>query len=161
MKKSVEMIYENFPKIQSVIENQEQDLNNLGEIEKVFSKMASFFLDPQNKSFDLKEVYTSLQDDWLVFAFECIETFFKNDSYLLKSDYSSLILEEHDPLVNQKGFSDILNETGIFFTKQKVNTYYSRDKLPKPEVIISGLPYWKKSVVLEYGENQKRKQEEK
>jgi len=161
-KKSLDLIFEAFPQIEKGFGKSESLQVNEGSdpILFTFYKLALFFQEPKNNDFDMRLVYLHLQDDWLSFAFECLETFFKEDTFSLSKDYSSIIKEAEDPLLNQTGFSDILESKGFDIDRKKLNVYYKRDKLPTPDRIISGLPFWYLSTVLRFAENTDIKKKE-
>lgn len=150
-KKSIEMILKQFPMFAERLDNDDQIMTkkDLDQVEKVFYEMCLFFKNPVDCSFDMGLLYKYLQDDWVKFAFECLETFFKNDTFLLSNDYT-LILTDKDPLLNQTSFAKCLNDAGIKFDRKKLNVYYERGKLPKVDAMIEGKPYWLESTVQEY-----------
>ncbi|MCM2534492.1 hypothetical protein NDK43_21795 [Neobacillus pocheonensis] len=58
---------------------------------------------------------------------------------------------------NQKQFADFLSEHGLNYDKRKLNVYYSRGKIPKADFELAGIPYWCKSKVEEFCEQEKER----
>lgn len=150
-KKATELILNYFPMLSDMMIDDDQTTTkkDLSETESVFHQMALFFQNPKEHTFDIGLVYSHLQGDWVSFAFECLETFFKDDTFLLPKDYS-MTINDHDPLLNQSSFAKRLNESGLKFDRKKLSVYYERGKLPKNDALIEGKPYWLTSTVREY-----------
>lgn len=156
MKNASKLIIEKFPYLhehinahQNVLARQQviNDMDN--QIEETFIELLWFFEDPNNNSFDLQVVYKTLNDDWLLFALEVIEVFFRNDLYLINKPLNSLIVT--DDYVDQSGASRQLILNGLeSYTQNKVATYIYRDTFPEPDLIISNKRYWKKSTISDY-----------
>ena len=146
MKKSVEMIYNQYPHL----EKYDMTKNDV-ERDRVLYALTRFFLYPDTEYFDLKTLYVCLENQDLQLALNAIQTFFSQDTYLLREDVEPMILQpEQNPLMNQKGFVDLLVEHGLNFDKSKLNVYKNRGLLPIPSLYISGKPYWYKSQILKY-----------
>ena len=73
--------------------------------------------------------------------------FFLKDTYLIQKPTLSILREPGENYFNQKQFADFLSEHGLNYDKRKLNVYYSRGKIPKADVELSGTPYWSKSTV--------------
>jgi hypothetical protein len=61
-------------------------LQSLDYVERTFLKLAWFFENPDNENFDLKTLYKHLDDDWLEWALELITLYFREDTYLIKTN---------------------------------------------------------------------------
>lgn len=127
-------------------------LSALTDVEAVFLKLIWFFENPDDQNFNLEILYKSLSDEWLEFAVEMIDLFFKKDTYLIRNPTTSFVSDNKEYL-NQKEFADFLVSNGIPFTRQKVNIYLKRGKMPHPDLTISGVKFWFVSTCLKYLED--------
>lgn len=152
-KKSLNLVFEAFPSLEKLMKGaSDKEINNMNDTEIVFYQLALFFEEPKMNSFDMRLLYLNLKDDWLTFAFECLETFFKEDTFLLRRDYESIIKESQEPLLNQKQFADELKTKGFDMERNKLNVYYKRGKLPFPDQLIFDKPHWYLSTVTRFAE---------
>src|SRR5699024_619438 len=92
-------------------------------------------------------------DDWLSFALECINFFFSEDTYLLKEKKFSIITED-STFYNRSDFANFLLEHydkhGINFSRQMINTYLKRGRIPEPDIVIGKTKYWQKETCNQY-----------
>jgi hypothetical protein len=102
-------------------------------------------------------LYQHLDNDWLELALELITQFFREDTYLIQQPTLSIIGKNNNEYFNQKHFADFLSESGLKYDKGKLNVYYSRGKVPEPDLELSGTPYWSKSIVDEFCEQEKKR----
>jgi len=155
MKNSTDMILDRLPVLNQYINTDEcilisnEALSKLNDMEQTFLKLVCFFEDPNEQNFNLESIYKTLEDDWLVFALEVIFVFFKKDTYLLKESKVEFVTENNNYL-NQSQFVDFLNNNGVKYTRQKMNTYIKRGKIPEPSLVVAGVKYWDHSVCVEY-----------
>lgn len=157
MRKTTQRIVKQFPFFEQKLQDChnvllfEQALQSLdSDVEKTFFKLAWFFENPEEESFDLGCLYKHLQDDWLEFALEVIAFYFKYDTYLIKESKSPLIIK--DNYVSQSEFARILNEKGLDYTQNKIAVYRQRGKFPQEDAVIGGVPYWTRESVEKFSE---------
>lgn len=152
MKNAIEMIYKQYPHLEAFDMTKNND-----ERDRVLHALTRYFLAPDVENFDLRELYTYLENQDLQLALNAIQTFFSQDTYLLQDEVEPMILQpKQNPLMNQKGFVELLVENGMKFDKSKLNVYYSRDLLPAPALYIAGKPYWYKSQIMKYIQKNKK-----
>lgn len=161
MKHSTKRIIETFPKFKGKLkayENillAEEALKGLTEVEAVFLRLAWFFEAPEHEGFNIGLLNRYLDNEWLEFALELITQFYREDTYLIQQPSFFILHEPKENYFNQKQFADFLSEHGLNYDKRKLNVYYSRGKLPKPNVELAGTPYWSKSIVEEFCKEEK------
>jgi hypothetical protein len=137
MKRSTKRIIEKFPKFKRKLKayenilSVEEAMKGLTGVEAVFLKLAWFFEDPEQESFNIGLLYHHLDNEWLEFALELMSQFFREDTYLIQNPTHSILRETPDDYFNQKQFADFLSEQGLNYDKRKLNVYYSRGKIPK------------------------------
>ncbi|MCM3653387.1 hypothetical protein [Metabacillus litoralis] len=102
-------------------------------------------------------LYKHLDNDWLELALELIAQFFREETYLIQEPVLSFIRKGSNEYFNQTQFADFLSERGLKYDKRKLNVYYKRGKLPKIDVEISGTPFWSKSTVEDFCEQEKKR----
>jgi hypothetical protein len=102
-------------------------------------------------------LYKHLDNDWLELALELIAQFFREETYLIQEPVLSFIRKGSNEYFNQTQFADFLSERGLKYDKLKLNFYYKRGKLPKIDVEISGTPFWSKSTVEDFCEQEKKR----
>src|SRR5699024_8568389 len=119
----------------------DDSLSKLNATQQTFLKMIWFFEKPNEANFNLESLYKELDQEWLPFALEAIYTFFKKDTYLLQQSHSMLVKED-SKFLNQAQFARFLNDHGLNYSRGKFSVYLSRGKLPKPDLKVSGTPYW-------------------
>lgn len=162
MKKTTQRIVEAFPVLKNILNNNDlcpsenELIKRLNDIEKTFLELACFFEEPNKNSFDLSSLYNYLDNDWLEFALELITIYFREDTYLIQNPSYSLI-KDGSEYVSLSQFAKELNSKGLNYNRQKLNLYYSRGKIPQPDLIIGGTKYWNKKTVQDYYEQEKRK----
>lgn len=163
MKKTTRKIILNFPKFEGKLKAYknsllvEEALRGLNNIEATFLKLAWFFEEPEHEHFDIALLYKHLDNDWLEFALELIAEYFKEDTYLIQKPTLLFVRKGRDDYFNQKLFADYLAENGLNYDKRKLNVYYNRGKTPEPDLEIGGTPYWKKTSVEEFCEQEKNR----
>jgi hypothetical protein len=163
MKASTKRIIEKFPKFKGKLKayenilSVEEALQGLTDVEAVFLRLAWFFEAPEHESFNIGLLYHRLDNEWLEFALELMTLFFREDTFLIQKPTFSILREMPDHYFNQKKFADFLSEHGLNYDKRKLNVYYSRGKLPKADVELAGTPYWSKSTVKEFCEQEKER----
>jgi hypothetical protein len=152
MKRTTRRIVEKLPNLEDKIVAHEsvllaeEALQSLDKVDQTFLKLAWFFENPEEANFNLTCLYQNLDDDWLEWALELITLYFSEDTYLIKKPSYSIIRDGSE-YVNQSHFADYLNENGLTYTRQKINNYLVRGKIPEADVEIDGTKYWKLSTV--------------
>ncbi|MED3562516.1 hypothetical protein [Bacillus xiapuensis] len=155
MKNSTERILNYFPMFKKnltlALENETSvDLSSFSDIERTFFSLALFFERPKTCSFDyLGMLYTHLDNEWLELALELVTDYFQKDTFLIQKPSFSIIKEE-DHYLNSSQFADYLCENGLKYDRAKVKNYYDRGKLPRADLTIAGVNYWKKESVVSY-----------
>lgn len=145
--KSIEKVIHFFPMLPKYMEVEPTIVKEkLSEVEFVFYELCLFFQNPQNQTFDISSIYRHLEGKNITLALDSLQTFFKEDTYLMPEE-KVLTIYEHDPLVNQTEFSQFLLDNGLSYDLRKLNVYYKRGLLPTPNVVIGGKPYWLESSV--------------
>lgn len=163
MKKSTKRIIETFPHFEDKLMTYKNNLlieeavKGLNAVEATFLNLACFFEDPEHEDFNIGFLYQHLDNDWLELALELITQFFKEDTYLIQQPTLSIIREGKGYFFNQKQFADYLSENGLNYDKRKLNVYYSRGKVPKSDIELAGTPYWSKSTVEDFCEQEKNR----
>jgi hypothetical protein len=163
LKKATKRIIETFPNFEGNLKAYEnillveEAMKGLNQVEATFFKLACFFEEPEHENFNIGLLYQHLDNDWLELALELITQFFKEDTYLIQHPTFSIIREGKDYFFNQKQFADFLSESGLNYDKRKLNVYYSRGKIPKADIELAGTPYWSKSTVEDFCEQEKEK----
>ncbi|MBT2655375.1 hypothetical protein J7E81_09010 [Bacillus sp. ISL-18] len=163
MKRSTKRIIEKFPNFKAKLKayenilSVEEAMQGLTEVEAVFLRLTWFFEAPEQESFNIGLFYHHLDNEWLEFALELMIQFFREDTYLIQQPTFSILRETPDHYFNQKQFADFLSENGLNYDKRKLNVYYSRGKLPKADVEFAGTPYWSKSTVEMFCEQEKER----
>jgi hypothetical protein len=162
MKRTTHRLVEAFPmlkdKVDAHSETQamEKALQGLSTVESTFLQLAWYFEAPERGKFDIGMLYRNLEEDWLEFSLELINSFFRDDTYLIKRPTFSMIREEEEYL-NQAQFADYLTEQGLKYDRKKINVYHSRGKLVPPDFVFGGKPYWKKGTTEEFANEEKRR----
>lgn len=119
----------------------DDSLSKLNPTQQTFLRLIWFFEKPNEANFNLESLYKELDEDWIEFALEAVYTFFKKDTYLLQQSQSMLVKEDSE-FLNQSQFARYLSDQGLNYSRKKFNVYLSRGKLPKPDLTVSGTPYW-------------------
>lgn len=160
MKHATQEVIFYFPVLESYLTDREsvilsnEALSNMSDAEEVFLRLIWFFENPNQGNFNLESLYQKLDNDWLEFAIEVIDLFFKKDTYLIEKPTTSFISEKK-VYYNQKEFADFLTEHGVPFSRPKLNTYMNRNKLPQPDLVVSETKYWLTSTCFKYLEELK------
>jgi hypothetical protein len=163
VKKSTKRILEYFPSFKDKLNAYETSLlaeeamKGLNDVEVVLLKLAWFFEAPKSESFNMELLYHHLDDDFLELALEVITKFFREDTFLIKQPTLSFIRKGNDDYFNQKEFASFLAEQGLNYDKRKLNVYYSRGKVPRADVELSGTPYWSRSTVEVFCDQEKNR----
>jgi hypothetical protein len=163
VKKSTKRIIETFPHFEDkliIYKNNllvEEAVEGLNHVEATCLTLACFFEEPEHKNFNIGLLYQHLNNNWLELALELITQFFKEDTYLIEQSTFSIIRKGNNEYFNQKQFADFLSDSGLNYDKRKLSVYYSRGKIPKPDVELAGTPYWSKSTVEGFCEQEKNR----
>lgn len=162
MKKATKKVIDYFPFLEKHIPDsesvilEEQTLEKFSEVEQVFLKLVWFFEQPEKNNFNLYDIYSSLDGDWLSYALECIFFYFSEDTFLMNEPNFSLITDETE-LYNQSDFANYLldhvDKHNIKFSRQMISTYSKRGTLPDPDLVIGRKKYWKKDTCEAYLEH--------
>ncbi|ASV70213.1 hypothetical protein [Cytobacillus kochii] len=148
MKKATEKVLEIFPVLESKItayENVlliEESMKGLNEIEKTFLKLIWFFEEPESQSFDIRNLYLHLTDEWLELTLELITDYFREETYLIQTKPTFSIIKEDDEYLGMSQLANYLTENGLNYSKQRINMAYKRGKMAEPDLVISGMKYW-------------------
>lgn len=162
MKISTSKIIEKFPKFKEHIHAYENmllvhdALKNLNDFEATFIKLIWFFENPEKENFDLRSFYLYLDNDWLEFALELITEYFREDTFLISEPKYALI-KDGSKYLSSSQFASYLTENGLNYDRQKLNLYYNRGIVPKPDITIAGVKYWSKKTVESFKEHEKNK----
>lgn len=121
-----------------------------------------FFENPNEKSFDLKELYNSSNISDTKLGIQAIEYFFRTSTYVLQADTdNSSLLDGDKPVygsyMNQSEAAHYLTEQGLSFTKGKVSVYVQRGTFPAPDLTLSNKNYWTENTLLHYANQQHSK----
>ncbi|PEB42250.1 hypothetical protein [Bacillus pseudomycoides] len=162
MKKTTQLIIKEFPVLEKYLNSHENIFLNQkalesleSHVEKTFLELAWFFEEPEKNDFNVGKLYKHLQDDWLEFALDLLNTYFKHDTYLIKQSTHSILLNTDD-YFSQTSFANFLNEEGFKYDQRKMSVYRKRGIIPKEDIIIAGVPYWSKFSVKSYAEKLKK-----
>lgn len=159
---SIKSIFERYPAVKIKIEKPNDPTVSLTTQEAVFIQLVHFFQKPTIHQVSLNMLYEHLENDDLLFALQTIVTYFQKDTTLTQSVsqnfYDSNLLNE--PLAGQKKFSTMVEESirGLKFPPSKLHMYWKRksDRIPRPDLIIDGTPYWKVIAVERFIEQEKK-----
>lgn len=166
MKRTLQYIFDRYP---SVKEKLDGGVNPSTNVEEVFYQMALFISDPEKYSFNINLLYKYLENEDLTFALQTIITFFQKDTYLIQNNQNLFINAEelkNTKLYNQTMFAKYLTNNGVNYSVNKFSTYYKRSiegknkKIPKPDLLINGTPYWYENTVQIFLENELQEKEE-
>ncbi|KKI91473.1 hypothetical protein WQ54_14465 [Bacillus sp. SA1-12] len=163
MKRSTKRINEHFPEFEGKLKANknnvliEESMKGLNEVEVTFLKLACFFENPEHEKFDIGLLYQHLDNDWLELALELIAQFFKEDTYLIQMPALSFVRKDSKGFFNQKQFADFLAENELNYDRRKLNVYFSRGKLPNPDLELGGTPYWSQTSVEKFCEEEKKR----
>lgn len=163
MKKATSLVIEKLPILKDRIKADENmlvrqhALDGLDEVERTFLKLIWFFEEPESNDFDLKNLYMQLKDEWLVFALDVIDFYFKEDTYLIQESTDSVLIS--DDYLDQNGASRYLESKGLNFPQGKIATYILRGKFPREDLIISGKKFWRKSTIDKYASELQTKED--
>ncbi len=155
MKNSLNNIYSRFPNVKIKKVNQDLQVTNT---EDIFYQLSLFLEDPETYAFNINLIYKYLRNEDLLFALSIIVDFFQSETKLIDSSLNRFIHQnifEKEKFYNQTMFANYLKENGHNFTPHKLRVYYVRGKLPKPDLVINGTPYWFEATVIKYNTNVK------
>lgn len=158
---SLEKLYERYPVIQEKVERPNDPALILNSQETVFLNLAYFFKNQKDYQITVNMLLEHLKDQELLFALELLVMFFQKDTTLIKevnqSFYSSSLLK--DQLVSATGFAKMVASEieGSKVRPTTIHTYWHRrsKKIPRPDLIIEDVPYWKVEAVSKYIEKEK------
>jgi hypothetical protein len=165
MKRTTHRLVEAFPLLKGKVDAHsdtqamEKELQGLSDVESTFLQLAWYFEAPERGKFDIGLLYRNLDDQWLEFSLELITSFFRDDTYLIKQPTYSMIRDGEEYL-NQAQFADYLTGQGLKYDRRKINVYHSRGKLVAPDFEFCGKPYWKKSTIEVFGNEEKHRLEQ-
>ncbi len=165
--KSVEKIFDRYPNVKEKTKNPNNPQTILTTQEAVFYQLVQFFNQPDAFQFSLNMIYEHLRDEDLLFAIECVISFFQKDTKYVKevsqTYYDTNLIREK--IVGQKGFSRMVEESidGIKFKPSMVHVYWHREtgRIPNADLIIDGTPYWMEKTVESFIEKEKDYRESK
>lgn len=161
MKQSTWRILETFPAFNGKLKayenvlSAEEAMDGLNPVEATFLTLAWFFEDPGRQEFNIGLLYNHLDDDWLELALELMALFFREDTFLIKKPALSFVRKGSNGFFSQKQFADYLKENGLNYDKRKLNVYYHRGKIPKPDLELGGTVYWRRASVETFCEQEK------
>ncbi|MGM0838263.1 MAG: hypothetical protein ACQEV7_19150 [Bacillota bacterium] len=167
MKNVTKRIVDYFPGFKSKLKAYEnvllttEALEGLDQREAAFLKLAWFFECPEHEVFNIGLLYRHLDNEWLELALELIVDFYKKETFLIQRPSISLVRNNSDKYLPQKQFADFLTENGLDYDRRKLNVYLSRDKIPKPDLEISGTKYWCKETVEKFCYEEKHQKAKK
>lgn len=149
------------------MENPNDPMISLNTQEAVFVQLVQFFNQPTVHQFSLNMIYEHLKDEDLLFALQMTITYFQKDTPLVKdvpqNFYDSQLLNEE--LVGQKKFSEMVEDAieGMKFRPSMIAVFWKRrsEKIPRPDLIIGGTPYWKVSTVEGFIKKEKKNRKPK
>ncbi|WP_430510732.1 hypothetical protein [Gottfriedia solisilvae] len=150
MKRSLNLLLENYPIIEKKLNGENIPLTNT---EDVFYQLALYIKDPETYSFNINLLYKFLKDKELIDALHIIFDFFQKDTNLITTPENTFINKEDlnkEEIYNQSTFAKYLTENGLKYTPNKINTYFQRGKIPRADITIGGKPYWFESTVESY-----------
>ncbi|MEH6945436.1 hypothetical protein [Bacillus sp. JJ722] len=159
--RSVDRIFEVYPKIKHKIENPLEPSLVLTNEEYVFYQLVLFFKKPKKIQFSLNMIYEYLKDEDLIFALEMLIEYFQKDTELVRNVSQSFYSEQlkKEQLVGQKKFSVMVESAipGVKFPPAMVHTYWKRNngKIPGADLIIDQTPYWTEKTVAKFIEEKK------
>lgn len=159
---SVNKIYTRYPELKKKKQKATDPKVPLTTKEAVFIQLINFFERPSENQFSLNTLYEHLEDEELLFALEVIISFFQNDTKLVHQVHQTFYDENFlkESFVGQQGFSTMVESAikDIKFKPAMVHVYWKRksDKVPKPDLMIEGRPYWKESTVKKFIQKKKR-----
>ncbi|MCM3089152.1 hypothetical protein M3557_14630 [Bhargavaea ginsengi] len=156
MKHATQRIIEEFPILEEKIDFKNVSCNRkvfegLNETESTFLRLAYFFENPDEVSFDIGQLYRYLNNGWLELALELITEYFRKDTYLIQSPTYSLIKDGSEYYTNAQ-FADELTRRGLNYDRTKLHVYSERGKVPKWDLVVGGMKYWHKDTVQAYYE---------
>lgn len=160
-------ILKRYPIIKKKLERPNDPKLNLSTQEAVFMQLVNFFEQPTVHQVSLNLLYEHLENEDLLFALESVITFFQKDTSLVQdvpqTFYDSNLLNE--PMVGQKKFALMVEEAikGIKFRPSMLHMYWTRrsDRIPRPDMIMDGTPYWKISSVQKFIADEKKRRKAK
>ncbi|WP_409304864.1 hypothetical protein [Peribacillus sp. SCS-155] len=149
MKKTTRKIMDQFPYMEQMINEfgQSNELTSLSDTEKTFLKLAQFFERPEEKTFDLQDMYGNLDNDWLELALKLIVEFFREDTSLIDTS-SFMFMRQGEDYLNEQQFVQYLVKQGL--KRHQAATFTKNAKVPAADLQMNGIPYWKKETVLRY-----------
>ncbi len=162
MKKTTNLIIEQFPNLKKLINEQnkqkldEESLKRLNETQLTFFRLGCFFENPDEFPFELGELYKHLNNEYLEWALELITTYFRKDTYLIQEP-KYLIIRDTETLLNQSQLAEFLTEKGLRYDRHKINLYYGRGTLFEPSIVIGGVKYWDQSEAENFAESEKKR----
>ena len=165
---AINKIFSRFPILKEKSNRPNDPAIALNTQEAVFYQLLRFFQEPHTNQFSVNMIYEHLLDEDLLFAIELMVTYFQKDTTLVKNVsqnfYELNLLREQ--IVNQSKFSSMVESSikGMKFRPSMVYMYWQRrsDKIPRPDLIIEGTPYWKESAVEDFiAKEKKQRRKEK
>ena len=164
---AIKRIFDKYPNVKRKIEEPNDPTVFLTTQEAVFVQLIHFFMNPTVQQFSINMVYEHLEGEDLLFCMEAMITFFQKDTIKVQ-DVSQTFFDTRllkKQIVGQKKFSEMVEEAieGIKFRPSMVYMYWKRrsDRIPRPDLIIDGTPYWFTSSVESFIEKEKTRQKQK
>jgi hypothetical protein len=139
MKHSQKLLLKRFPEMEHISEPRNAR-------EKVFFDLYEFLVAPEKNHYDLQALMKEAEAEDVHFFLEVLYTYFEKDTYLPMKPPKPLVIRENQKQVDYLSQTELsaflIKEGHDTWKPNKVTTYYGRGKLPEPDVIISGKPYW-------------------
>lgn len=164
LKKATSLIIEKMPFLKKHVQADENMLVRQhaldmldDEVERTFLQLIWFFEEPDINDFDLKILYRYLENEWLAFALDVINFYFKEDTYLIQENTDSVLII--DDYLDQSGASRYLEEKGLQnFSQSKIATYIHRGTFPREDLLISEKKFWRTNTLDKYANEQLNKE---
>lgn len=164
---AVNLILKRYPILKKKLERPNDPAITLFPEEAVFLQLVNFFKQPNVHQFSLNLVYEHLENQDLLFAIETIIVYFQKDTTLVQDVPQTFYNREllNEKIVGQKKFAQKVEEAipGMKFKPSMLHMYWRRgsDRVPRPDMIIDGTPYWKISSVKKFIVAEKKRRENK
>lgn len=161
------LILKRYPKIKRKLALPNDPNITLSRQEAVFMQLVNFFEKPTVHEVSLNLIYDHLENQDLLFAIETIIVYFQKDTTLVQEVPQTFYNREllNEKIVGQKKFAQKVEEAipEMKFKPSMLHMYWKRgsDRVPRPDMIIDGTPYWKISSVKKFIAAEKKRRENK